>query len=65
MLFSQQYAVFDSLSLQPPTSIDELFHRGNQYVMLEDDIVVATKRAVASTSDSRGSSVGKGKGERS
>ena len=35
---------FDSLSLQPLTSIDELFQRGNQYAMLEDDIVVATKQ---------------------
>ena len=26
---------FDSLSLHPPTSIDELFQRGNQYAMLE------------------------------
>ena len=35
---------FDSLSLQPLTSINELFQRGNQYAMLEDDIVVATKQ---------------------
>ena len=41
---------FYSLSLQPPTSIDELFQRGNQYAMLEEDVVVATKRTVASTS---------------
>ena len=44
---------FDSLSLQPLTSIDELFHRGNQYSMLEDDVIVATRRKVASGSKSR------------
>ena len=30
---------FDSLSLHPPTTIDKVFQRGNQYAMLEDDIV--------------------------
>ena len=34
---------FDSLSLHPPTTIDELFQRGNQYPMLEEDIVASTK----------------------
>ena len=34
---------FDSLSLQPPTSIDELFQRGNQYSMLEDDVIAGTR----------------------
>ena len=52
---------FDSFSLQPPTSIDELFQRGNKYAMLKDDVVAATKRTVASTSDSRGGSGSKGK----
>ena len=44
---------FDFVSLQPPTSIDELFQRGNQYVMLKDDVKIATKRTVASTFDTR------------
>ena len=35
---------FDSLSLQPPVSINELFQRENQYAMLENDIVTATKQ---------------------
>ena len=56
---------FDSLSLQPPTSIDELFERGNQYTMLEEDVMAATKRMVTSTSDSRGGSGGEGKDKRS
>ena len=42
---------FDSLSLHPPTMIDELFQRGNQYAMLEDDVVATTKQTVADTSD--------------
>ena len=33
---------FDSLSLQPLSSIDELFQRGNKYTMLEDDILATT-----------------------
>ena len=44
---------FDSLSLHPPMTIDELFQRGYQYAMLKDDIVATTKRTVATTSDSR------------
>ena len=38
--------------MYPPTTIDELFQRGNQYSMLEDDIVVATKLTVVATLDS-------------
>ena len=34
---------FDLLSLHPPKTIDELFQRGNQFSMLEDDIVTTTK----------------------
>ena len=37
---------FNSLSLHPPASIDELFQIANQYAMLEDDVVAATKRMV-------------------
>ena len=33
--------------------------------MLEDNVVAATKRTMASTSDSRGGNEGKGKGKRS
>ena len=55
---------FYSLSLQPPTSIDELFKRGKQYTMLEEDVVATTKKMVASTFDSRGGSEGKGKSKR-
>ena len=33
----------DSLSLYSPITINELFYRGNQYAMLEENIVVATK----------------------
>ena len=44
---------FDSLSMHPLTTVDELFYMGNQYAMLEHDIVTATKRMVASTSDSQ------------
>ena len=40
---------FDSFSLQPPASIDELFQRGNQYAMLGDDVSAATKRTIANT----------------
>ena len=41
--------------------MDEPFQRGNQYAMLKDDTIAATKRTVASTYDSRhdGSSRGK------
>ena len=52
---------FDSLSLHPPMTIDELFQRGNQYAMLEDDIVEATKLTVATTSNSRHYGENKGK----
>ena len=34
---------FDSLSLHHPTTIDELFQRGNWYAMLEYDTVFETK----------------------
>ena len=51
----------DSLALHPPTTKEELFQRGNKYAMLEDDTIAATKRTVASTSDSRRNSHGKGK----
>ena len=44
---------FDSFSLQPPTSIDELFQRGNQYAMFKDDVIAETRRAVAKYSESR------------
>ena len=44
---------FDSLSLHPPTTIHELFQRGNQYAMVEDDTVPATKRTVVATSEAR------------
>ena len=44
---------FDLLSLHPTTTVDELFQRGNQYAMLEEDVVTVTKRTVASTSDSQ------------
>ena len=58
--------LFDSLSLQPINSIDELFQRGNQYAMLKDNVVAATKKMVASTSsESRDGDRGKGKGKRS
>ena len=52
---------FNSLSFQPPTSIDELFKRGNQYAMLEDDVIAETKQTVTSSSESRSYSRGKGK----
>ena len=55
---------FYSMFLQPPASIDELFQRGNQYAMLNDDVVTMTKRTVANTSDSRNYIWG-GKGKRS
>ena len=54
---------FDSLSLHPLTSINELFKRGNQYDMLKDEVSVTTKQTITNTSD-----VGcynRGKGERS
>ena len=52
---------FGSLLLNPSTTIDKLFQRVNQYTMLEDDIVTATKRTVATTSDSRHYDKSKGK----
>ena len=52
---------FYSLSLHPPSTIDELFQMGNQYEMLDDDVVAATKRTVASTSDVGRYSGNKGK----
>ena len=52
---------FYSLLLHPPTTINDLFQRGNQYAMLEDDIVVVTKRTVAKASNSRHHSESKGK----
>ena len=54
---------FDSLT-QPLALIDELFQRGNQYTMLEDDVVAATKRTVASAFGGRSSNGGQGKGSR-
>ena len=44
---------FDLLSLHPSTIIDELFQRGYQYAMLEDDTVTATKRKVSTTLEAR------------
>ena len=44
---------FYSLSLHPPTTIDDLFQRGNQHAMIKDDIVAATKRTVVAASDSK------------
>ena len=35
--------LLDSLSLYPPTTVDELFQKESQYAMLEDDTIVATK----------------------
>ena len=55
---------FDSLSLQPSASIDELFQRGNQYAMLKDDVMAATKRMAASASSGRSNSQDKGKRSR-
>ena len=52
---------FGLLLLHSSTTIDKLFQRGNQYTMLEDDIVTATKRTVATTSDSRHCDKSKGK----
>ena len=59
-----EHTVFDSLSLQPPNLIDELFQRGNQYAVLEDNVVATMKRTVTSTSDNWSGSGGKGKGKR-
>ena len=56
---------FDSLSLQPLASIDELFQRGNQYDFLKDDVIATTKRMVASASESRSYSRDKGNRSRS
>ena len=42
---------FDSLSLYPLATVDELFQIGNQYAMLEDDIIATTKTTVVVTSD--------------
>ena len=52
---------FDSLSLHPPIIVDELFQKGNQYAMLEDDTIIATKRTVASMTDLGRYSHGRGK----
>ena len=52
---------FDSLSLHPSTIVDELFQRSYWYAMLQDDMIATTKRIVASTSDSRPDSRGRGK----
>lgn len=35
---------FNSISLEPPHSIDELFQCANRYAMLEDDIKVPSQR---------------------
>ena len=51
----------DVIALQPPTSINELFRRGNQYAMLEDDVIATTRRTVTNASESRSYSRGKGK----
>ena len=51
---------FYSRSLHPPATVDELFQRGNRYAMLEDDIVIATKRTVTITSDAKQYSGSKG-----
>ena len=53
---------FDSLSLQPPASIDELLQGGNHYAMLKDNVVAATNQTVANTSGSHGSSGAKERG---
>ena len=52
---------FDSLLLHLRTIMDDLFSRGNQYAMLENDSIILTKRIVASTSDSGCDSRDKGK----
>lgn len=47
---------FNSISLKPPVSMDELFQIANKYSILKDDLRVATHRAlsVAHDNDSRG-----------
>ena len=37
---------FASLSLDPPGSVDELLQHANQYVMLEDEVAVASKQSL-------------------
>ena len=37
MLLNTQF--FNFLSPRPPNSIDELLQRGNQYTMLENDVI--------------------------
>ena len=51
----------NSFSLHPSTTVGKLFQRGNQYALLEDDTLIATKRTVASTGDPRRDSQGYGK----
>ena len=52
---------FNSLLLFPPTTIDKLFQRGNQYSMFEDDTDAVTKRIVATKPESRHYDGSKGK----
>ena len=42
---------FDSLSLHPSTTVNELFQRVNQFALLEEDTLATTKRTVAFMSD--------------
>ena len=51
---------FHSLSLDPPTTIKELYKRADRYSTLEDNICVATQ-TVMITSKPDGSSKTKGK----
>ena len=51
----------DVIALRPPTPINELFRRGNQYAMLKDDVIAATRQTVTNASESRSYSRGKGK----
>ena len=51
----------DLLSLHPPLIVEELFQRGNQCAMLEEDKIVGNKSTIAVVSDSRHDSNSRGK----
>ena len=54
------FPFFHSLSLNPPSTMEELYRRADRYSMLEDNICVETQ-TVMITSKLAGSSKSKGK----
>lgn len=52
---------FESLSKKLPTSMDELFRQIDKYVMLEDDVQVASQQVLVTNRPAKNNKVGSSK----